>query len=362
MESSKRGEVDINREQTNSTTCVVSVDSDNPQLDVIDKAGELLKNGGLVAFPTETVYGLGANALDASAVRKVFAAKGRPADNPLILHVSSPRDVEVLAKNIPDIAYRLMDRFWPGPLTLVLPRRDIVPSVVTGGLDTVAVRMPDHTIALLLIERAGVPVAAPSANTSGRPSPTSAEHVISDLLGKIDMIIDGGVTGIGVESTVLDVTSCPPCILRPGGVSLEELRELIPDVTVASDEKVTRPRSPGMKYRHYSPEAEVIIVSGDEDGVREKMNELSSQYAQAGKKVGIMVTRELSCGLDGDVLKVMGSRSDHRRIAASLYSLLREFDSDGVDVVLVEAISNEGLGFAVMNRLYRAASGRVVKV
>lgn len=354
--------MDINKRETALSTCVIPIDPENPQLDRIDAAGEVLKNGGLVAFPTETVYGLGANGLDDVAVRKVFAAKGRPVDNPLILHVSSPCDVKLFAETIPDIAYRLMDRFWPGPLTLVLPRRDIVPDVVTGGLDTVAVRMPDHMIALLLIARAGVPIAAPSANISGRPSPTSAKHVISDLQGRIDMIIDGGVTGIGVESTVLDVSSDPPSILRPGGVSVEDLQDLIPSVTVAEYKEEDKPRSPGMKYRHYSPDAQVIIVSGKGDRLRHKINELSLQYSESGKSVGIMATAELGNGLNGDVLKTMGNRDDYRQIAASLYSLLREFDSDGVDVVLVEAISHEGLGFAVMNRLYRAAGGRVVKV
>lgn len=362
MQSSKHEKTCLNKKKTEYSTCVISIDFENPQLDMMDKAGKILRNGGLVAFPTETVYGLGANALDETGVRRIFEAKGRPLDNPLILHVSSPSDVETFAKDIPDIAYQLMARFWPGPLTLILPRRSVVPDIVSGGLQTVAVRMPDHTIALLLIEKAGVPIAAPSANISGRPSPTSAEHVISDLYGKVDMIIDGGVTGIGVESTVLDILSDPPVILRPGGVSVEELRDLLPNVTVIDNDKVEKPRSPGMKYRHYSPEAEVIIISGEADKVRCRINKMASEYSKAGKKVGGMVTSKLANGLHVDILKIMGNPNDYSQIAASLYRLLREFDVDGVDVVLAEAVSNEGLGFAVMNRLYRAAGGRIIKV
>ena len=249
-------------------TQIIKIDTSTSNWDKqLDQAAEVLRSGGLVAFPTETVYGLGANALDEEAVKSIYRAKGRPSDNPLIVHIADTAAVKDLTDSIPGTAQALMDAFWPGPLTLVMPRSSLVPDIVTAGLDTVAVRMPSHPIASALIKKAGVPVAAPSANSSGRPSPTLARHVIEDMMGKIDVIIDGGNAEVGVESTVLDITVDPPVILRPGGVTLEQLRHVlgnvISDQTPGISDMAGTPKSPGMKYRHYSPKATMLLIQGD---------------------------------------------------------------------------------------------------
>jgi L-threonylcarbamoyladenylate synthase len=343
------------------------VDAGRPDSEIISRAGLILRRGGLVAFPTETVYGLGANALDGGAVRRIFAAKGRPLDNPLIVHLDSGDYVDDVAAGISPLAEALMQKFWPGPLTLVLPGAGALPVEVTAGLDTVAVRVPDHAVALSLIRAAGVPVAAPSANTSGRPSPTTAGHVIFDLDGKIDAVLDGGPAGVGVESTVLDVTGKIPVILRPGGVTPEQVKavagavEIDPSVMAAAVDTNDKPRSPGMKYRHYAPGVPLVLVEGNENKTGKMLTELAREHLRRGKRVGIMSISE-NIPLNGSVeLVKLGSRCAPHTLAANLYSALRHLDQAGVDIILAEGTGEEELGLAVMNRLRRAAD-RIIEV
>lgn len=325
-----------------------------------------------MAFPTETVYGLGANGMDGEAVKKIYTAKGRPSDNPLILHIANEGSLEQLALHIPVQARILMDTFWPGPLTLVFQKQRGVPEQVTGGLDTVAVRMPSHPIAQALIAASHVPVAAPSANRSGRPSPTLAQHVIRDLEGRVEMIIDGGPAEVGIESTVVDLSTGEPVLLRPGGISIEELQETL-GMTVSMDAGVAsridesaeeyKPRSPGMKYRHYSPEAELLIIEGESEQVRVQLIEL---IHMSGKKLGLLATREMVESLASELapvsVKVLGKRADINEMAASLFRLLREFDEEDVELILAEGLPLHGLGLAVMNRLRKAAGYQIIQV
>jgi len=335
---------------------------------IVDAAA-LIRQGEAVAFPTETVYGLGANALSNEAVEKIFLAKGRPSDNPLIVHIGDLSQLRMVASEIPERARKLMDTFWPGPLTLILPRTDRVAPLVTAGLDTVGVRMPDHPLALALIREAGVPIAAPSANRSGRPSPTTAAHVYTDLNHRIAGILDGGSTGVGVESTVLDITSEPPVILRPGGITLEQLRQAIGDVQLdpafRADAAET-PRSPGMKYAHYAPEGEMWLVAGNTEAAREKMRELLVEAKQHGRKTGVLAAEESvpfwSGQAHADVVLSCGSRQDLPSVAQRLYAVLRQFDEEQVQFIVAEAFPQEGVGMAVMNRLEKAAGGRIVRV
>lgn len=349
-------------------TKVLKVDPHHPELDRIRIAADVIRKGGLVAFPTETVYGLGANALDGKAVRGIFKAKNRPADNPIIVHVADKDDVYVLAEHVPEIAENLMDRFWPGPLTLLFMRSEVVPDVVTAGLATVAIRMPSHAVAHALIAEAGVPVAAPSANLAGRPSPTSARHVIEDLSGRIEVLLDGGEIGYGVESTVLDLTADPPAVLRPGPVAVEELRDIVGEVEVHPIAKAEVPievaiaRSPGMKYRHYAPTAEVVVVEGPLEAVTVKIQELADAHRRLGEKVGIMAMEETSSGYKADVIKVVGSRQNPRTVAKNLFKVLREFDAEGVKFVAAEGLEPVGIGLAVMNRLRKAAGYNIIRV
>lgn len=349
-------------------TKLIEVNSLQPEKEKIALAAEILRKGGLVAFPTETVYGLGANGLEQQAVEKIFQAKGRPNDNPLILHVVSWEEVKKLVSTWPREAEILARKFWPGPLTMVLPKKEHIPRAVTAGLDTVAVRIPDHPVALELIQQAGVPLAAPSANLSGKPSPTAACHVLKDLWGKIDMIIDGGVTGIGLESTVIDLTSSNPLILRPGGVTLEELEKEIGKIAIDPAlgmllAKDLIPRSPGMKYTHYSPEAQVILLTGeDRTKVQERMKEMAILEEKKGKKVGLMIVGEITEDFPASIVKSMSEEGDLGTVAANLYQLLREIDDLGVDLILVEGVGYEGLGLAIMNRMEKAAGHQVVKV
>jgi L-threonylcarbamoyladenylate synthase len=333
----------------------------------IARAAAVIRAGGLVAFPTETVYGLGADALNEDAVRKIFLAKERPADDPLIVHIASASQLPQLARQIPQRAWDLIERFWPGPLTLVLPKTERVPTVTTGGLDTVAVRMPSHPVAKRLIELSAVPIAAPSANRFGRPSPTIAKHVWEDLHGRIDLILDGGPTPIGVESTVLDLTVDPPMVLRPGGVTLEELRAVLGDVQMldAAHTEAAK-RSPGTRSRHYAPRAQVLLI---EQGAAEAaLKELS------GKRVGVLVhgtrlrldrtsspangrrrrTVQTKSG-GGEVIIIQMPRS-LKAYARRLFAALRELDEQGVDVIVVEKLQERGLGRAIMDRLRRASS------
>ncbi len=328
--------------------------------DEINEAARLLAEGGVVAFPTETVYGLGANALDLRAVEAIFKAKGRPQDNPLIVHIGEKHQVEAFAREIPPQARLLMNRFWPGPLTLVLKKTEQIPTVVTAGLDTVAIRVPDHPIALALLQHTEFPLAAPSANLSGRPSPTRAEHVYADLKGKIPAILDGGETGWGVESTVLDCTTWPFRLLRPGGITLEDLRLLVPVYYgEPQGEEQEVPRSPGMKYRHYAPEAKVFLITGG--GSRAKILELSEPYIQRGEGVGVMTWDERAHLYPALTVLPMGPTGDLDALAHNLYHLLREADVLKLRILFIEGVSEDNLGLAIMNRLRKAANHCEIK-
>lgn len=341
------------------------VDHQQPDKAVLSQAAHILANGGLVAFPTETVYGLGANGLDAQAVAGIFQAKGRPSDNPLILHIADVSDVLRLVAKVPANAKALMDRYWPGPLTLVMERKPVVPDRVTGGLDTVAVRLPDSVIARELIRLAQVPVAAPSANLSGRPSPTTAEAVMADMTGRIQAIIDGGPCTIGVESTVVDCTTPVPTLLRPGGITLEMLEETLGEIEIdpALGQADLIPRAPGMKYKHYAPSAPMILIDGAEDRIAGALAEKIRQAVREGKKVGAVVSAETALLLPAQALcAVYGPRGDAGQIAGNLYTALLSFDQTPVDVIYAEGISECGLGLAVMNRLRKAAGYQILQV
>ena len=333
---------------------------------MIRQAGDVLRQGGLVAFPTETVYGLGGDALNPDSSRKIYAAKGRPSDNPLIVHICRLEDLSYIADPIPDEAYALAEHFWPGPLTMILPRRERVPKETTGGLDTVAVRFPSHPIARELIEAGGGFVAAPSANTSGRPSPTLASHVIEDLGGKVDVIIDGGEVGIGLESTIVDLTSPEIVILRPGFINQEMLHELFSGVTmdpglISADSSV-RPKAPGMKYRHYAPKAELTVVAGEYDAVAAYINEQVRLMEARGLKAGILATDENAARYSVGIIRSVGSRRSEQTIALHLYEVLREFDTMDADVIYSESLDTPVLGQAIMNRLLKAAGQRIIRV
>ncbi len=327
-------------------------------------AARILREGGLVAFPTETVYGLGADALNGKAVARVFAAKGRPVDNPMIVHIHDTCQLESLAVNIPPQAYLLAQRFWPGPLTLVLESSRVVPPETTGGLDTVALRLPQHPVALELLRVAAVPVAGPSANLSGRPSPTSARHVLDDMAGRIEAVLDGGPCPMGVESTVLDIRGGEPLILRPGGVTREEIAELLgTECRLHSwDEgSAAQPPSPGLKYTHYSPRAPLYLVIGRPDAVLARLQVLTAHYRELGKNLGLLVSSENAGRLACEHMEVLGSRHDPSAQASVLYSALRRFDEQGVDVILAEGYAETGMGLALMNRLRKAAGHRIIE-
>lgn len=404
------------------TKRIIIEDRNHIKDEELKEAAGILRSGGLVAFPTETVYGLGGNALDEDAARKIYAAKGRPSDNPLIAHVSCVEEVAPLVKEIPEAGRKLMEAFWPGPLTMIFPKSEKVPYGTTGGLDTVAIRMPDDPVANRLIALAGVPVAAPSANTSGRPSPTTADHVWQDMNGRIEMIIDGGPVGIGVESTIVDVSSAVPAVLRPGAITMEMLEEVLGEVSVdpailgplSAD---VRPKAPGMKYKHYAPKADLTLVEPGTGADREsraeqvtgaeqktgagqvtgaeqktragqktgadrntgaypetgldetqlqamirKVRELSREKIEAGYKVGVICTDESrDCYTDGEVRSI-GARKSQASVAHNLYALLREFDDLGVDYIFSESFPKDHLGQAIMNRLSKAAGYKIVKV
>ncbi|MCL7747915.1 L-threonylcarbamoyladenylate synthase [Halalkalibacter alkaliphilus] len=325
-------------------------------LQLIKEAALWITKGEVVAFPTETVYGLGANALDERAVKRIFEAKGRPSDNPLIVHIADIDQLSELVSEIPEIAQLLMKQFWPGPLTLIFKKKEAVAPSVTAGLDTVAVRMPDHPVARELLRAAGVPVAAPSANLSGKPSPTTAGHVFHDLKGRIKGIVDGGKTGVGLESTVLDCSKDVPVLYRPGGVTKEELEAVVGKVNVdpslLSDDQT--PLSPGMKYTHYSPAGTLYLVQE-----KERILELVAQAKVDGKRVGVLTTEEGACRYkEADVVVPCGSRTDLASVATALYESLRKFDEYGAEVIFSEVFPYEGLGIAIMNRLEKAAGGQ----
>ncbi len=335
---------------------------------VMEEAGRILRNGGLVAFPTETVYGLGGDALDGSASKKIYAAKGRPSDNPLIVHIADLEALKAIASEIPEKARILAEKFWPGPLTMILKKSSAVPYETTGGLDTVAVRFPSHPAAAALIKASGTYIAAPSANTSGRPSPTTADHVAQDMDGRIDMIIDGGAVGIGIESTIVDLTGEVPMILRPGYITKEMLEAAIGTVTVDPaiiDGKLLKdvhPKAPGMKYRHYAPKGNLIVVEGAQDKVIEKINALVMAKEAEGKKTAVIATDETKDKYLCGIVESIGTRRDVKTIAHNLYDILRKMDTSGVSDIYSESFEGAGLGQAVMNRLLKAAGHHVIHV
>lgn len=384
------------------TKRVVIRDVENLKDEVLLEAAQILRDGGLVAFPTETVYGLGGNALDKEAAKKIYAAKGRPSDNPLIAHISCMEELAPLVREIPEAGRKLAEKFWPGPLTLVFPKSERVPFGTTGGLETVAVRMPKDPVANRLIRLAGVPVAAPSANTSGRPSPTTAEHVWQDLAGKIEMLVDGGPVGIGLESTIVDVSEGKPVILRPGAITREMLEEVLGQVEL--DPAITgpvkadvRPKAPGMKYRHYAPKGDLVLIELKEETVKElhqpgsvlygqvsrwmeeyevqgkrdkresfymawRVNREAVEMEKKGMRVGVICTEETAGVYTAGVRRSIGKRSSEGSIAHNLYAVLREFDDLGVDVIYSESFSEDHLGQAIMNRLNKAAGYHIIRV
>lgn len=348
-------------------TIIEKVDPAHIDTDVMEQAGKLIAEGELVAFPTETVYGLGGDALDPDASRRIYAAKGRPSDNPLIVHIADFDDMKRVAREVPEQAKKLADAFWPGPLTMIVWKSDAVPEATTGGMQTVAVRMPNHPVALELIRRSGCLIAAPSANTSGRPSPTEAQHVAEDLSGKIAMILDGGPVGIGIESTIIDLTEEKPMILRPGYITPEMLSEVLqeevvidPGIIAADDTR--KPKAPGMKYKHYAPKAEMIIVDGAQDAVIHKINELTAAKRAEGKKVAVIATDETEDRYDAQVILSMGKRADEDAIAQHLYKILRECDELDVGEIYSECFQTPRIGQAIMNRLLKAAGHTVIHV
>ena len=349
-------------------TIIATITDNEEQNDrVFQKAADIIQSGGLVAFPTETVYGLGGDAFDDSAAAKIYAAKGRPSDNPLIVPISEISDMEKLSDDVPEIAYRLADRFWPGPLTMIVNKNKSVPMSVTGGLDTVGIRLPSNPVARRFIKESGTFIAAPSANLSGRPSPTRGAHVIEDLMGRIDMIIDGGNIEIGLESTIVDLTEDVPVILRPGYITQEMLSDAVGEVRldralmtgVAAN---VRPKAPGMKYRHYAPKAAMTVVEGDTDNVVAYMQNELDRQTKDGHKVGLLLSKANAEAFDCGEIISLGDRNDEEEIARNLFAALREFDSRGVDVIYSEAFPEDGVGQAVMNRLMKAAGHTIVHV
>lgn len=343
-------------------TQIIKINPQNPEDDLIDEAVEILKTNGLVAFPTETVYGLGAAGLNKEAVEKIFIAKNRPQDNPLILHVCSIEMAEEIAENISPDAKKLMDSFWPGPLTIIFKRKPNVPDVITAGLDTVAIRMPDNKIALKLIEKLGMPIAAPSANTSGKPSPTCAEDVYEDMYGKIPLIIDGGDAKVGLESTVVDLSNDIAMILRPGAITIEDLRKYFKkvelDPALKEGKEILKPKAPGQKYRHYAPKAELILFPYSSD-MTDRIKLMYKKLIDENKKVGILSVDENIDNYDADILLSLGTITDLETIAHNLFKYLRQIDNLGVDVILCEGVMEEGIGLAIMNRLKKSSGGNI---
>lgn len=334
--------------------------------DKIETAGKIIREGGLVAFPTETVYGLGADALNPDASRKIYQAKGRPSDNPLIVHICCMEDLEKITAYVPDKARELARHFWPGPLTMIFVKNKLVPLETTGGLETVAVRMPSHPTALALIRAGGGYIAAPSANRSGRPSPTLAQHVLQDMNGRIPMILDGGPVGIGIESTIVDFTEQIPMILRPGFITPGMIQEVIGEVQMdpgleAQDSQLP-PKAPGMKYRHYAPKAQLILVDGEQEKVQQKIKDLVEKAAASGKNVAVIATDESCKYYPCGIVKSIGTRSDENTIARHLYGILREFDDMDVEIIYSESFLTPKIGQAIMNRMLKAAGYQVIKV
>ena len=343
------------------------VDPLYPNIITLKKGADAIKEGKVVAFPTETVYGLGADAFNVNALEKIYEIKGRPLDNPMILHISSAENLHQLARHVPDKAAKAIKAFWPGPLTVVLPKKMEVPDIVSAGLPTVAIRMPLHAVALKLIKLAKVPIAAPSANLSGRPSPTTGLHVLRDLKGRVEMIIDGGPCLWGIESTVVDFTSEVPLILRPGAVTIEMLEAVVGQVKYdcALHDSLQAPVSPGLKYVHYAPKGKMYMVAGENsEKITKKIQELIEQYQRKNKRVAALVSREILKEikqLKPDYLADMGSVSEMELVASRIYPLLRNCDKMNIEIIITHAFPEEGLGAAVMNRLIKASGNRIVK-
>lgn len=348
-------------------TKLIKIDPDKISRDSFKEATDIIRSGGLVAFPTETVYGLGGNALDETASAKIYKAKGRPSDNPLIVHIANVRDIEQLACDIPDMAYKLAEVFWPGPLTMILKKAACVPYATSGGLDTVGIRLPANTIARTFISEAGLFIAAPSANLSGKPSPTTAEHVYRDLNGRIDMIIDGGKAAYGLESTIVDLTGDVPVILRPGCITKAMLEnvagrvEVDPSILQKTPTAVLKPKAPGMKYRHYAPEGQLTIFEGNINNVVTAINREVQKKTADGFSAGVIATDETKDMYLHGVIKSVGSRKDGNSIAAGLYNVLREFDEAHTEYIYSESFEDNSLGQAIMNRLLKAAGYHIVR-
>ena len=349
-------------------TKLIKIDADDPNKEDMREAAEIIRSGGLVAFPTETVYGLGANALDPEASKRIYAAKGRPSDNPLIVHISRFEELLSIAKEVPPQAKKLADAFWPGPLTMIVWKNEKVPYETTGGMDTVAIRMPNHPVALALIDESGCMIAAPSANTSGKPSPTEAGHVALDLDGKIPMILDGGPVGIGIESTIIDLTEKVPMILRPGYITKEMLEEVAGEVDVDPAVLMTEPKknivakAPGMKYRHYAPRGQLTIIEGKEEAVIQKINEIVLQKEQEGCNVAVIATEESKDRYHCKQIFSIGSRKSEGSIAAGVYDILRRMDAIGAEYIYTESFAQDHLGQAIMNRMIKAAGYHKIEV
>lgn len=345
---------------------MIRMDEQHIDMEVIRKAGDIIKAGGLVAFPTETVYGLGGDAFNPASSRKIYEAKGRPSDNPLIVHIADIEALDDIVLEIPEEARRLTEVFWPGPLTMILRKSGLVPYETTGGLDTVAVRMPVHKVAREFIRAAGGYVAAPSANRSGRPSPTVAKYVAEDLNGRIEMIIDGGDVEIGLESTIVDLTVPEPMILRPGYITKEMLEEVLlrveEDCTLMRADSGQAPKAPGMKYRHYAPKGDLTIIDGAEEPVIAYINEQLDKHRYTGNKTGVIGTDKTIDRYHADVCKSAGSRENEDTIAKELYRILREFDDENVEIIYSESFEASGIGQAIMNRLLKAAGHKVIHV
>ncbi len=345
-------------------TKIIKIEETNMDMQAIAQAGRIIREGGLVAFPTETVYGLGGDALNSASSAKIYAAKGRPSDNPLIVHIAEMDALGKIVRRVPEAACRLADRYWPGPLTMIFEKADCVPLQTTGGLDTVAVRMPSNKIADALIRASGGYIAAPSANRSGRPSPTLVRYVIEDLDGKVDMIIDGGEADIGLESTIVDLTGEKPVILRPGYITEEMLGDVLgkveTDRTILDGSSETAPKAPGMKYRHYAPKGSLVIVEGQEDQVVSYINERLKEGKARGCRTGVIATDRTAGSYLADSVKSAGDRQREEQIAKHLFRILREFDDEEVGEIYAEGFEQKGIGQAVMNRLLKAAGYQVV--
>lgn len=325
--------------------------------EALKRAGQCIKDGGLVAFPTETVYGLGGDGLNEVAAKNIYLAKGRPSDNPLILHINDQKMLGRIVSEVTSMAKKIMTAFCPGPITIILPKSNIVPKAVTGGLDTIAVRMPDNDIARALIKYADTPIAAPSANISGRPSPTTAQAVYKDLQSRIDMVLDGGACQFGVESTIVDCTEDVPIILRPGAITKEMLEEIFPIVKI--DKAIVGanvvPKAPGMKYKHYAPKVDMILIEGDNKKMSSSIKEILHKYENEGKKVGLLVSDEVANELNHQNTFSYGSQENLAQIASKIYEGLRYFDDKDVDIILAQGTTDKGIGLAIMNRLHKAS-------